>query len=58
MQPPPNADHLAVDRSEPLRSLRVRQADAFEALVAAAEAQDLSTAWIADRFVERERVLS
>ena len=44
------------DVREPRRILRVRQADRFEILVAASEAEDICPIWITDRLSERERV--
>lgn len=55
MLPIQNAERHANARPEPRRTLRSRQADAFEALAAASEAEDICTVWIADRLLEREQ---
>lgn len=46
------------DRPARRRTLRVRQIDTFEALVAASEAEDICADWIVDRLTERESVWS
>jgi hypothetical protein len=56
----PNQDTLrrSTDAREPRRTPRVRQADRFEILAAASEAEDVCPIWIADHLSEGERVSS
>ena len=56
MQPNPNTPRRPTDVREQRRTLRVGQADRFEILVAASEAEDICPIWITDRLSERERV--
>lgn len=44
------------DTFENRRTPRVRQAETFEMLMAAAEAEDTCPVWITERLSERERV--
>lgn len=58
MQPIQNARLWSTDARELRRTLRVKQADRFEMMAAASEAEDLCPIWIAERLIESERVSS
>ena len=44
------------DAFEPRRNLRIRQADRFEALAAATEAENICPFWVMDRLADRDEV--
>lgn len=50
-----NTEFRIDDSREHQRTLRVRQSDKFEVLVAASEADQISTEWLADRFSDTEK---
>ncbi len=56
MQPTQSILRILNAQDRPRRTQRVRQADRFEILTAASEAEDICPDWIADRLSEPERV--
>lgn len=57
MQPNQDALRRSTDATDIRRTPRIRQADRFEILAAASEAEDLCPIWITERLSERERAL-
>lgn len=58
MQPIQDAQQRRHDADDQRRTLRSRQADRLDVLVAASQVEDLCPHWIADRLSERERMSS
>ncbi|MFK7744093.1 MAG: hypothetical protein AB8B47_03495 [Roseobacter sp.] len=56
MQLNTNAQKRHYDAHNQRGTMRTRQADRYEMLVAASEAEDICPIWITDRLSERERV--
>lgn len=56
MQPNQDAPRRSTYARELRSRPRIRQADQFEILAAASEAEDICPIWITDHFSERERV--
>lgn len=55
MQPIQDPSRLSVDTPDPRFGPRLQQADRFEILAAASEAEGICLIWIADRLAEREQ---
>jgi len=53
-----NAQKPLFDKDTQRRTLRIKQADRFEILAAASEAEDICPIWITDRLSERQQVSS
>lgn len=56
MQPNQDATLRNTVGREPRRTPRIRQADRFEVLTAASQAEDICPIWITDHLSEPERV--
>ena len=58
MQPTHSTTKLIAEINEQRRTSRVKQAERFEVLSAASEAENICPVWISDRLAESERVSS